>query len=750
MAHAELTFWYRISTQDRAPYDRFFQYYALADGLQAGVELPMVTGQWTLVTRQSRCLPRPVNCPCLAAAAGQHPAHTVWIDDVRVCLAVCGQPDGGDVPPGGGPFCWKQKAFADYAPSACPTSTRSRPPGSSRRRSQWAYDAPVAAANSLWWFDSKFETRHHPAALGIRSLLAGHALRRWDDHDAAQRAAAGQGPGQPHANEQRPARHAARRRRRRHSRLPDRARLATSYTVTLKEQPAWDWVKDEVKRSEDVVLLLGFWELQKDGWKRLGGHYVTAAGVSCYGDGIAISDPWRDNAERGGLGEILGAPIPHPHPLAPPDALHNDAERVSHDFYGILNTTTPGGVWGLAGYVRTYDDIANFLGANTPMGLISYQTDRWRKGQILAVAERAIAVSPVRANIGLRIEPATQNVMQGRYAKMTLVIEDSGQMADTVAAYINYDPTVLQAVDGGGNPATSVETNPSWPAPITNVVDPVAGHIDLVFVIPGGMPIGGNIAVAALNFRALQTTPSYGSAVEFDLSESRHTDVLGGGLSKLGATTPGFVVVSTASSLSGSVLLQGRPEPPDSSWMTPLVLSLHEPGAPGAIASYVITTTNGGKWLLPGAPMGTFDVTLKGLHTLRNRFNGVQIAAGVTDINMGTLLEGDASNDNVVNASDLSIYAMAAGKHAGDAGWDTRADFDNNGAVNDADLALLQANMGRSGDLIVNPELSPVLSLLPEADLLAWLDGVGCSAGSRQRQPQAVAGVEQREHRPGA
>ena len=81
---------------------------------------------------------------------------------------------------------------------------------------------------------------------------------------------------------------------------------------------------------------------------------------------------------------------------------------------------------------------------------------------------------------------------------MTVVIEDSGQMADTMAVYINYDPAVLQAVDGGGNPATSVDTNPSLPAPITNVVDPVAGHINLLFLIPGGMPVGGNMAVAGL------------------------------------------------------------------------------------------------------------------------------------------------------------------------------------------------------------------------------------------------------------
>ena len=90
---------------------------------------------------------------------------------------------------------------------------------------------------------------------------------------------------------------------------------------------------------------------------------------------------------------------------------------------------------------------------------------------------------------------------------------------------------------------------------------------------------------------------------------------------------------------------------------------------------------------------------------------------------------------------DLSIYAMAAGKHSGDAGWDPRADFDNNGMVDNADLALLQANMGRSGDLIVNPELSPAFSLPPEADL-GMAGRRRRSAGRRRRQPEAVAIIQ--------
>jgi hypothetical protein len=49
--------------------------------------------------------------------------------------------------------------------------------------------------------------------------------------------------------------------------------------VTLVKDPEWEWVRREILRSEDVVLLLGFWRRQGNTWRRVGRRYVTAAGM---------------------------------------------------------------------------------------------------------------------------------------------------------------------------------------------------------------------------------------------------------------------------------------------------------------------------------------------------------------------------------------------------------------------------------------------------------------------------------------
>ena len=138
--------------------------------------------------------------------------------------------------------------------------------------------------------------------------------------------------------------------------------LGAFYTVTLQKQPTFDWVAKEVLRSEDVILLLGFWEIQATGdWVHVGGHFVTAAGVSQVGKLIAFSDPYRDNAEVGGPGRVLPAPHMLPHPAT----MHNDAAYVSHDIWPAVQTNSPGGGWGPSGYGST-DMAASFDEQNVP------------------------------------------------------------------------------------------------------------------------------------------------------------------------------------------------------------------------------------------------------------------------------------------------------------------------------------------------------------------------------------------------
>jgi hypothetical protein len=102
--------------------------------------------------------------------------------------------------------------------------------------------------------------------------------------------------------------------------------------------------------------------------------------------------------------------------------------------------------------------------------------------------------------------------------------------------------------------------------------------------------------------------------------------------------------------------------------------------------------------------MPRYDIRVKGSHTLANIKRNVALQAGSNTINFGTLLEGDANDDNCVNAPDFSILRTAFGKSQGQPGYDSRADFNQDGAVNAPDFSLLRTNFGRCGDIQVTAQ----------------------------------------------
>ncbi len=142
--------------------------------------------------------------------------------------------------------------------------------------------------------------------------------------------------------------------------------------------------------------------------------------------------------------------------------------------------------------------------------------------------------------------------------------------------------------------------------------------------------------------------------------------------------------------------------PPDPSWAVPVHFALYPPGDPNTIChEWDLTLDQSGNWSGNLALfMGLYDARLKSPHTLRNVKYNVNIAGPMT-INMGTLLEGDASNDNWVKAIDFSILRPSYWKQQGQSGFDGRADFDENDWVNAADFSLLRTNYWKSGDIVV-------------------------------------------------
>ncbi len=111
--------------------------------------------------------------------------------------------------------------------------------------------------------------------------------------------------------------------------------------------PDFYYIEEEIERSQDVVLLLEFWNETAPGiWDPIydpydlpggaSGHYVTVAGVNSSDWRLLISDPWWDAAEAGWPGEVHAPPHAPLHPT-----LHNDTLYASHDDYQILNWTSP-------------------------------------------------------------------------------------------------------------------------------------------------------------------------------------------------------------------------------------------------------------------------------------------------------------------------------------------------------------------------------------------------------------------------
>ncbi|MCD6344212.1 MAG: hypothetical protein J7M17_01215, partial [Anaerolineae bacterium] len=286
-------------------------------------------------------------------------------------------------------FYWKPGPWEDYAPSGMPDFDQNQ-------QGWLAYDGPAAAANSLWWFDSKFEAltgTMPPVISDTYRLVRSYDPTLWDDHhysntipligDLARnyfgtnRGITGTDPiSMFHGI---------------HRYLRDKG-LWDDYIVTLVDHPAFKWVADEVMRSEDVILLLGFYEWREleDRWARVGGHYVNVAGVDP-GGLIAFSDPAIDAAGQGWPGRVLSGTLILPHQPGHASYVHNDAGNVSHDVYPITTTNSPGGDWGPAEYPWWMAIEMGLIGAN-PNPLIDME--EYGGGELQVEVEVALAVSP--------------------------------------------------------------------------------------------------------------------------------------------------------------------------------------------------------------------------------------------------------------------------------------------------------------------------------------------------------------------
>lgn len=375
-----------------------------------------------------------------------------WYDNCNGVLSYCdfielGSPDGGmfchvdevalditvkkyaEEPPPPPPTWYKKPPYPDYAPSGMPDFDQKQDawwpplfPG------MWTWCGPSAAANSLWWFDSKYDPSniltaypgipddHH--VLNVDPFI--RDLAWWMDTD-------GQRTGSQHTG----------------TFWWDMVWGIDQYLIqqgendTLEvhfmEFPDFYWIEEEIERCQDVVLLLEFWiEVAPGVWEQVdpydfpggeGGHYVTCAGVNSTEVELLLSDPAFDAAENGWPGEVLPS-FPHPpgHPW-----LHNDTQYVSHDAYNVT--------WPMSAPMPAWE-LVNYLQRNmgSPPNFHTFIT--------VAIATSPLAEEDVAVTNVTTIKdgcPPKPTVSRGYNAEVNVTVQnqDTGPATFNVTAYAN-------------------------------------------------------------------------------------------------------------------------------------------------------------------------------------------------------------------------------------------------------------------------------------------------------------------------
>jgi hypothetical protein len=262
----------------------------------------------------------------------------------------------------------------------------------------------------------------------------------------------------------------------------------------------------------------------------------------------------------------------------------------------------------------------------------------------------------------------------------------SSNLVSGISAFIDFDPDYLEV--------QSVTPGTALPTVLLNTFDNIAGTIDYsAGKLDEPFPTS-TFDLATIEFRALALTDPV-TAIEFSTAYPRVTTADYGGEDITGTLTGGTVSIQIRVDIS--IVLEGGSRP-DDGWIVPITVSFFDQGADVLNDTpleqlNLMTTKEGGTATCQMAIMpGSYDITIVSEHTLMNAKRDVVISMPSTTVDMGTLLEGNANDDNIINISDFGILAVAYMTMDGEPGYDARADFDRNGIINISDFGLLAVN----------------------------------------------------------
>ena len=413
---------------------------------------------------------------------------------------------------------WYQKgSYVDYAPSGMPDFDQ-RQTGTYKwvdHGGFWSHCGPVSVANSLWWFDSKYEPNNvPPPTIGDGfPLVQSYNPGVWDDHDSRNvqplvehlawlmdcdgrrtgrntngtlvwdmeagiaqylswsgvnplgdvngdgvvnqtdidivNAAMGSTPGDPNWNlaadiypatvTYPPATDNVVNMDDLNLVTANLGKIGMFYEHTTDLYPDFFHLEREIERSQDVIILLGFYYFNGTTWIRDGGHFVTVAGVNSTTQELLISNPIRDDFEAGQTSGC--SPIPHLYPHN--SMVHNDASLVSHDAYKVFFNGA-GGYWAFEGY---FDD------------------PTWE-----ARIEYAVITSPLDIHdiAVTNVIPVKSVVGQDSTCKINVTVTNEGNFAETfnLTLYANttaiYTHTNIVLTSGNSTTITFIWNTTSW------------------------------------------------------------------------------------------------------------------------------------------------------------------------------------------------------------------------------------------------------------------------------------------------
>jgi hypothetical protein len=166
------------------------------------------------------------------------------------------------------------------------------------------------------------------------------------------------------------------------------------------------------------------------------------------------------------------------------------------------------------------------------------------------------------------------------------------------------------------------------------------------------------------------------------------------------APLPGIVAPASSARLTVSVQWLGGQVAPHPSWARAVTLYLSDRTTHERVLTVKGTTSDMGIATFEGLPVGTYNVHIKGPHSLQSAVAGVELTANVTTtIDMKAQVEGDVDGDNCVTVDDVVRVQTMLGAHAGIPGFDAGADLNGDGMVTMQDLSLLRSGFDMCGDL---------------------------------------------------